>query len=145
MNKVQIWSRLAKRAEAQASNALAEVADARRRLQKLAASEARLLELRADYVARLQKVERVAHAMSQNMACRRYISHVESLLQKIVEAQALVHEAIARAREKHREAEVDRVKMQHLAENEAARVLRLRNTREQRQMDQLAISRFNLR
>ena len=145
MNKVQIWSRLAKRAEAQASNALAEVADARRRLQKLAASEARLLELRADYVARLQKVESASHAVSQNMACRRYISHVESLLQKIVEAQALVHEAIVRAREKHREAELDRVKMQHLAETEAARVLRLRNTREQRQMDQLAISRFNLR
>ena len=145
MNKVQIWSRLAKRAEAQASNALAEVADARRRLQKLAASEARLLELRADYVARLQKVESASHAMSQNMACRRYISHVENLLQKIVEAQAVVRENIARAREKHREAETERVKMQHLAENEAARVLRLRNTREQRQMDQLAISRFNLR
>ncbi len=145
MNKVQIWSRLAKRAEAQASNALAEVADVRRQLQKLAASEARLLELRADYAARLQKVESASHAMSQNMACRRYISHVENLLQKIVEAQAVVREAIARAREKHREAEVERVKMQHLAETEAARVLRLRNTLEQRQMDQLAISRFNLR
>ena len=68
MNKVQIWSRLAKRAEAQASNALAEVADVRRQLQKLAASEARLLELRADYAARLQKVESASHAMSQNMA-----------------------------------------------------------------------------
>ena len=145
MNKVQIWSRLAKRAEALASNALVELAGARRRLQELVASEARLIELRTDYVARLHKVESEPHAMSQNMACRRYISHIESLLQKIVEAQLVVRENIAQAREKQRAAEADRVKMQHLAEAEAARVLRLLKAREQNQMDQLAISRFNLR
>ncbi len=145
MNKVQTWTRLAKRAEAQASSALVEVASVRRRLTELASSEARLHELRADYAARLQKVESAPHTMSQNMACRRYISHVESLLQKIAEAQAVAREALAQARAKHRAAEADRMKMQHLAESESARVLRAHKAREQKQLDQLAINRFNLR
>ena len=145
MSKVQTWSRLAKRAETQATNALVAVAQAKLRVDQFAASEARLHELHADYAMQLRKVESVSHTMSQNMACRRYIFHVETLLQKLAEAQTLARATLGEAREKHRRAEIERLKMQHLAERAAAQVLDARTAQEQRQMDQLAIARFNLR
>jgi len=145
MNKVKIWSRLAQRAETQVSNALVQVVKARRRVEELASSEARLHELHADYVLRLRKVESESHAMSQNMMCRRYIAHVESLLQKLAETQASARGVLVQAREGQRTAELECAKMQHLAERAQAQVLHARKVQEQSQLDKLAITRFNLR
>ena len=145
MNKVKIWSRLAQRAETQVSNALVQVVKARRRVEELASSEARLHELHADYVLRLRKVESESHAMSQNMMCRRYIANVEALLEKLGEAQMALRETLACAQKKRLTAEIERAKMQHLEEREEKKLLLARKTHEQRQLDNIAITRFNLR
>jgi len=145
MNKVQIWSFLAGRAQTQAAAALAEVVATTRQLKDLASSEARLHELHADYTMRLRNVEGASHKMSQNMMCRRYITHVDSLLQRLAEAQATARAALALAQEKRSAAEMERIKMQHLAQRETAKVQRALKATEQRQLDNLAIARFNLR
>jgi len=145
MNKVQIWSRLAERAQMQAAYALMEVVAANWQLKKLASNEASLHGLHADCSMRLRKVEGASHKMSQYIMYRHYIGHVENLLQILAVAQTAARETLALAQEKRSAAEIARVKMQHLTQYEAAKLQRARKTIEQRQMDNLAVARFNLR
>ncbi len=145
MNKLQTWTHLAERAQTQAAAALVEVVAANRRLKELASTEARLHELYADYSQRLRNVEGALHKMSQNTMSRHYIAHVETLLQKLAVAQAAARETLALAQEKRLAAELERVKMQHLTQCEAAKLQRARKAMEQKQLDNLAITRFNLR
>ena len=140
-----MWGLLAKRAEARANDALSLVNMAKQRIDALEKKTDRLNELQMDYVSRLQTVETRLHSISENMMCRRYISHLEELKEKLIQAGAVAKEEFLRARRTHQALEADRVKMVHLTESSAKREAREKAVLEQDQLEKLAITLFNLK
>lgn len=145
MNRRQIYSLLEQRAKARANDALSAMRKAKQRIEALEKSAARLDELHAEYLARLQGVQGRSHLINENMTCRRYIDHVEDLKHKLSQTQAEAEENFLKARQTHQTLEAERVKMQHLADNAGKAEFRKKAAHEKAEMEKLAITRFNLR
>jgi flagellar export protein FliJ len=83
--------------------------------------------------------------MSDNTVYRNFIARIETLQQQMRESEAIAQKAVSLAEKRHREAETERLKMEWLQKREHERVRDEREAREQRQMEEATIIRFNHR
>jgi flagellar export protein FliJ len=145
LNKAQIWSLLASRAEKKAAGALAMVGGATQVLDGLVASERRVRDLHAEYARRLRDTQSESHGMAQIVLLRRYIAHIEMLQERLALSRVKAEGELAAARERYLAAEAEHKKMIKLCEREDERVRRVRQEKELRAMDAAAIAQFNRR
>jgi len=145
MSRQKTWEALVKRAELRVTEALLHLQHSRRQLAEFRANRERLEVMRDEYRNRLQQAQSKAHAMSDNTVYRNFIARIETLQQQMRESEAIAQKAVSLAEKRHREAETERLKMEWLQKREHERVRDEREAREQRQMEEAAIIRFNHR
>ncbi len=145
MSRQKTWEALVKRAELRVTEALLHLQRSRRQLAEFRANRERLEVMRDEYRNRLQQAQSKAHAMSDNTVYRNFIARIETLQQQMRESEAIAQKAVSLAEKRHREAETERLKMEWLQKREHERVRDEREAREQRQMEEAAIIRFNHR
>jgi flagellar export protein FliJ len=145
MSRQKTWEALVKRAGLRVTEALLHLQRSRRQLAEFRANRERLEVMRDEYRNRLQQAQSKAHAMSDNTVYRNFIARIETLQQQMRESEAIAQKAVSLAEKRHREAETERLKMEWLQKREHERVRDEREAREQRQMEEAAIIRFNHR
>jgi flagellar export protein FliJ len=145
MSRQKTWEALVKRAGLRVTEALLHLQRSRRQLAEFRANRERLEVMRDEYRNRLQQAQSKAHAMSDNTVYRNFIARIETLQQQMRESEAIAQKAVSLAEKRHREAETERLKMEWLQKREHERVRDEREAREQRQMEEATIIRFNHR
>jgi flagellar export protein FliJ len=145
MSRQKTWEALVKRAGLRVTEALLHLQRSRRQLAEFRANRERLEVMRDEYRNRLQQAQSKAHAMSDNTVYRNFIARIETLQQQMRESEAIAQKAVSLAENRHREAETERLKMEWLQKREHERVRDEREAREQRQMEEATIIRFNHR
>ena len=143
MNTGRTWDVLAQLGETKASDAMANLSRARKTLEDMQASEARLQELYADYSSRLQQQDGAVCSMSETKNIRNFMDHIENLREGMTKNRLIAESAVGTARRLHAEAEQYRVKMRGLADRAAEQLRREQEAAEAKRMDALAVSRYN--
>jgi flagellar export protein FliJ len=144
MNK-NIWTVLADKAANATRDAQAAVNAAKLKVDKLQASVDHVDRLRDDYIVRYNAAQKEAHKISDNIAYRQFLDHLQELKQKVKSQLALVELQLADAKAAYRAAQREQVKMEAMVEREERnRLLALAKT-EQRTMDEMGLRAFNLR
>lgn len=145
MQARQCWTVLANKAQDQCDRLQAEQQALQQRLQSLLASEERLKQLHGEYQARTTVLGENLTGMQDAANQRQFLQQLAALLDKVVQDQAQVRQAMARTRERQGEAERERLKMQSLVEQDLRQQQAAAQRREQKQMDELGVRQFNLR
>jgi len=141
----RVWEAIVRRAQTKARNAQTAVTDARRRLQHLEGRRVQLQTMCADYQLRMRSAVANTVSMSDYMTYRRFIEHVESLMERLSPAITGAQQALAAATRDMRTAEEELVRMEKLVERRSAETARLGRVREGRNVDAAAIAGFNRR
>ena len=144
MNK-NIWSVLADKAATATRDAQAVVNQAKLKVDKLQASVDHVDRLREDYIVRYNAAQKEAHKISDNIAYRQFLDHLQELKQKVKSQLAQAELQLADARAAFRDAQRQQAKMEAMVEREERnRLLAVAKT-EQRAMDEIGLRAFNLR
>lgn len=140
-----VWTILADKAAGATRDAQAVVNDARSKVDKLQASVAHVDRLRDDYVIRFNAAQKEAHKISDNIAYRHFLDHLQELKQKVKSQLAQTELQLADARAAHQRAQREQVKMEAMVEREERNRLQAVAKTEQRAMDEVGLRLFNLR
>lgn len=143
--KNNIWTVLADKAATATRDAQAVVQDAKLKVEKLQGSVAHVDRLRDDYIARYNAAQKEAHKISDNLAYRQFLDHLQELKQKVVSQLAQAELQLADAKAALREAQREQVKMEAMVEREEKNRLLAVARVEQRAMDEAGLRAFNLR
>ncbi len=143
--KNNIWTVLADKAATATRDAQAVVQDAKLKVEKLQGSVAHVDRLRDDYIARYNAAQKEAHKISDNLAYRQFLDHLQELKQKVVSQLAQAELQLADAKAALREAQREQVKMEAMVEREEKNRLLAVARVEQRAMDEVGLRAFNLR
>ncbi len=143
--KTNIWTVLADKAASATRDAQAVVQDAKLKVDKLQGSVAHVDRLRDDYIARYNAAQKEAHKISDNLAYRQFLDHLQELKQKVVSQLAQAELQLADAKAALREAQREQAKMEAMVEREEKNRLLAVARVEQRAMDEAGLRAFNLR
>ncbi len=140
-----IWTVLADKAASATRDAQAVVNQAKLKVEKLRGSVAHVDRLRDDYIVRYNAAQKEAHKISDNIAYRQFLDHLQELKQKVQSQQAQAELELADAKAALQQALREQTKMEAMIEREERnRVLALAKT-DQRAMDEIGLRAFNLR
>ncbi len=140
-----IWRVLADKAAAATRDAQAVVNEARVKVDKIQGSVAHVDRLRDDYIVRFNAAQKEAHKISDNVAYRQFIDHLQELRQKVKSQLAQAELQLAEARAALQRAQREQVKMEAMVEREERNRLQAVARTEQRAMDEAGLRLFNLR
>ncbi len=143
--KNNIWTVLADKAAAATRDAQAVVHDAKLKVEKLQGSVAHVDRLRDDYILRYNAAQKEAHKISDNLAYRQFLDHLQELKQKVVSQLTQAELQLADAMAALRAAQREQVKMEAMVEREEKNRLLALARGEQRAMDEAGLRAFNLR
>jgi len=143
--KMNIWSVLADKAASATRDAQAAVNEARIKVEKLQGSVAHVDRLRDDYIARFNAAQKEAHKISDNVAYRQFLDHLQELKQKVKSQQVQAELQLADAKAAFQQAQREQAKMEAMVEREERnRMLAMAKT-EQRALDEAGLRAFNMR
>jgi flagellar export protein FliJ len=139
------WPVLAKKAKEKCDEALAELKKARDRVHHLEQSRERMNLLYADYVTRSKEAESRPHSMSETLNFRGFMQQLQSLISRVgidlVDAQS----AVEAKRLALKAAELKRIQMETLVEQDLKAVRDFHRKREQKEMDAAGVTLYNLK
>ena len=139
------WNFLSDKAKAVARDAQAAVVEARLKAEKLMATEAHIEKMRIDYVDRFNAAQKEAHQISDNIAYRQFLDHLQELKGR-VHGQVLHAELqVANAKAALTVAQREQAKMEAMVERDMRQRAELLAKSEQRAMDEAGIRLFNQR
>lgn len=143
--KNNIWTILADKAATATRDAQNAVNEAKVRVDKLQASVAHVDRLRDDYIARYNAAQKEAHKISDNVAYRQFLDHLQELKQKVKSQLAQAELQLADAKAAFQQAQREQAKMEAMVEREERnRMLAMART-EQRALDEAGLRAFNMR
>ncbi|MEI7536381.1 MAG: flagellar FliJ family protein [Comamonadaceae bacterium] len=143
MKARQCWSIMAGKAERKLAQIQADTRHANKLLETLEASQQRLQVLYEEYRLQGANAAQLSHGMQDAMNQRQFMSQLATLSQRVAQDIEKAKTALAGLGQQQALAEIERLKMQTLDEQEVlAFDLRTRR-REQRSMDELGVSQFN--
>ncbi len=143
--KMNIWTVLADKAANATRDAQAVVNEARIKVEKLQGSVAHVDRLRDDYVARFNAAQKEAHKISDNVAYRQFLDHLQELKQKVKSQLAQCELQLADAKAAFQQAQREQAKMEAMVEREERNAAAAAAKQEQRQMDEAGIRLHNLK
>jgi flagellar export protein FliJ len=141
----QCWTFLAQKAQDASNQIQTELAQLQARMQGLLQNQERLNTLYEEYRQQANAQGQEHSGMGAAMNQRQFMTQLLGLMQRVELDVQTVKLQQSQTRQRLLEAERERLKMTSLAEQDARNVQLNLNKREQRQIDALGLSRFNLR
>ncbi len=143
--KNNIWTILADKAANATRDAQSAVNDAKVRVEKLQGSVAHVERLRDDYIKRYNAAQKEAHKISDNVAYRQFLDHLQELKQKVKSQLAQAELQLADAKAAFHQAQREQAKMEAMVEREERNRLLAMAKTEQRALDEAGLRAFNMR
>ena len=138
------WAVLADKAEDQVTAIQNELGLARKRLESLENSRQRVQTMYDEYRDKINNQSSETLGMSEAMSQRQFMSQLLVLMQRVKTDIQYTENLLLSMKERLIEAERERIKMQTLADQNAAAVQKDLNKREQKKMDDMGVMQFNL-
>ena len=141
----ECWPVLARKAEDTVRQWQNEIAKSQSRLEQLQASLERLNQMYAEYRDRQLQPQQQVLGMHGHMNQRQFMGQLLQLQQRVQQDLTQAQASLAQQRKQLLLAEIEHQKMKALAEQDERDVQRHAQKQEQRRLDDMAISRYNLR
>ena len=138
------WTVLADKAEDQVTAIQNELGLARKRLESLQNSQQRVQTMYDEYRDKINNQSTASLGMSEAMNQRQFMSQLLVLMQRVKIDIQHTENLLLSIKERLIEAERERIKMQTLADQNAAAVQKAQNKKEQKKMDEMGVMHFNL-
>lgn len=138
------WTVLADKAEDQVTAIQNEFGLARKRLESLQNSQQRVQTMYDEYRDKINNQSTESLGMSEAMNQRQFMSQLLVLMQRVKTDIMHTENLLLSIKERLMEAERERIKMQTLADQNAAAVQKAQNKKEQKKMDEMGVMQFNL-
>jgi len=145
MKARECWPVLAKKAQDEVDAAMAVVVQIRQNIEHLQSRRQQLLDMYADYKRRIEDKQQQWHSMADTANHRQFMSHLLQLVDRIDLDLQRAHNDLTQAREAQQKADQQRVKMASLMEQDLHRVKVYQQKKDQKHMDALGITLFNLK
>jgi flagellar export protein FliJ len=145
MKARECWPVLAKKAQDEVDAAMAVVVQIRQNIEHLQSRRQQLLDMYADYKRRIEDKQQQWHSMADTANHRQFMSHLLQLVDRIDQDLQRAHNDLTQAREAQQKADQQRIKMASLMEQDLHRVKVYQQKKEQKHMDALGITLFNLK
>lgn len=139
------WPILIKKAKEHSDACQLAMVKARDQVQNLQMNRQKMEMLYQDYLARSKEAERKAHTISQTMNYRAFMQQLQSLMTRLDVDLEKANLQLQQARQKFQEAELKRVKLEALREQDLEKVKKYHQRREQREMDAAGVMLYNLK
>jgi len=139
------WPVLAKKALEGVELAQAQVSLAREKLEKLESSRDKISEMMAEYKAEANTIQVRLHSMLETTNYRHFITQLQTLMVQAEQQIAQAQVELERTKEYLLQAELKKMKMDALVEQDMANVKRWERKVEQKQMDALGVTLYNLK
>ena len=139
------WTILANKAEDKITLIQNEMAYTRKHLEGLRSSEARVKKMYDEYLQSLTQPNTESMGMREAMNQRQFMAQLSTLMLRVQTDIQYTENALVGIKERLIEAERERIKMQTLADQNAAAVRKEENKKDQRRMDALGVMQFNLK
>ncbi len=139
------WTILANKAEDKIAVIQNEMAYTRKHLEGLRSSEARVKKMYDEYRQSLTQANTESMGMRETMNQRQFMAQLSTLMLRVQTDIQYTENALLGIKERLIEVERERIKMQTLADQNAAAVRKEENKKDQRRMDALGVMQFNLK
>jgi flagellar export protein FliJ len=139
------WPILAKKAKEKCDAAQLAMLKARDKVQQLQNSREKMQTLYQDYLERSKEAERKAHTIAQTMNFRAFMQQIQTLIQRVDVDLQQAQKQLNQCKQALQAAELKRIKMDTLVEQDVAAVRKYQLKREQREMDAAGITLHNLK
>ena len=145
MKPRECWTVLANKAQDKVSEAQNRLLKAQDVLEKLLASRERIYVMVREYTQKAQTLEQNIHSVAQSMNARQFISQLLQLIERLELDIAQANVNVDKARQALKVFELERLKMQSLVEQDLNAVKIYHRKEEQKQMDALGLTLFNVK
>jgi len=139
------WPLLAQKAEDAVNAAMVELVASRKRIEHLQVSRARMQNLYEDYKRRAMQAQEKLHTMVETTSYRHYMLRLQGLVQRVDQDLQLAFQDQQQIKSKLLKAEQHLMRMQSLVERDLEAIRKHNRVQDQKQMDALGLTLFNLR
>ena len=139
------WPLLAQKAEDAVNATMVELVASRKRIQNLQVSRARMQNLYEDYKRRAMQAQEKLHTMVETTSYRHYMLQLQELVQRVDQDLQLAFNDQQQIKNKLLKAEQHLMRMQSLVERDLEAIRKHNRVQDQKQMDALGLTLFNLR
>ena len=139
------WPLLAQKAEDAVSAIMVELVASRKRVEHLQVSRARMQNLYEDYKRRAMQAQEKLHTMVETTSYRHYMLQLQELVQRVDQDMQLAFHDQQQIKNKLLKAEQHLMRMQSLVERDVQAIRHHNRVQDQKQMDALGLTLFNLR
>ena len=139
------WTVLQQRAETATQEAQGAVQTARSKVTQLEASLAHIEKLKVDYLERYSIAQKEAHSISDNIAYRRFIDHLNGLRHRVMVQLSGAQKGLEATQVALAMARRELAKMEAMVEREARNDAAAEAKKDQRVLDETGIRLFNLK
>ena len=145
MKPRECWTVLASKAQDKVSEAQNQQQKAKEALDKLLASRERINVMVEEYKQKAMSLEQEIHSVAQSMNSRQFISQLLQLIQRLELDIGQARVNLEKATQSVKVLELERLKMQSLVEQDLKAVQTYHRKEEQKQMDALGLTLFNVK
>jgi len=139
------WPLLAQKAEDAVNATMVELVASRKRIEHLQTNRVRMLNIYEDYKQRAALAQQKLHTMSQTTSYRHYMLQLQELVQRVDQDLQLAFHDQQQIKSKLLKAEQHLMRMQSLVERDLEAIRKHNRVQDQKQMDALGLTLFNLR
>jgi len=139
------WPLLAQKAEDAVNAIMVELVASRKRIEHLQVSRARMQNLYEDYKRRAMQAQEKLHTMVETTSYRHYMLQLQELVQRVDQDMQLAFHDQQQIKNKLLKAEQHLMRMQSLVERDVQAIRHHNRVQDQKQMDALGLTLFNLR
>ena len=139
------WPLLAQKAEDAVNATMVELVASRKRIEHLQTNRVRMLNIYEDYKQRAALAQEKLHTMSQTTSYRHYMLQLQELVQRVDQDMQLAFHDQQQIKSKLLKAEQHLMRMQSLVERDLEAIRKHNQVQDQKQMDALGLTLFNLR
>ena len=137
------WTVLEELASNKVSESREKVAEATSELNRIIKQKLQLLELLEEYTQKLQESQANVHSITDSTAYRHFIKQVNELLEVIYKEEKTAEEVLNDREDQLIDALKEQKKAEFLNERQTLILKASKEKAEQRQLDEIGISRFN--
>jgi len=139
------WPVLAKKALEGVELAQSKVSLARSKLEQLESSRQKIIEMLEEYKTQSSTIQVRLHSMTETSSYRHFITQLQTLLKQADFQVAQARADLGHAQSALMQAELKKMKMDALVEQDLAAVRTWERKMEQKQMDALGVTLYNLK
>lgn len=139
------WSILSQKAEKQVETRRNQFVSAQSQLSQLQASRTRIETMIDEYQREQDSAQQKAHDLRDTFNARQFLAQLKTLMHRVAADEQRAKKQLLSARQELVAAEQEASKMQKLVERDIELQRTQRNLQEQRQLDDIAIQRYQWR